>query len=496
MEPMLRASLATLAALALLGGLVVFAHPRPARRYQHVGLLLHHGVALSVAVAAALGALIGGGDGRSLLLCAAGPLLVLCLRDVAGARIVLLSLSLVVTGLVLQALILLRVAPVLWASPVCAVAALVCGAGAVACMHRRRQLAAPRAHALLLSQAIALSVMALGALSASAAGAFGAGTWAVAVGAAGAMATAGRLQPLSPPGGRELCAALVVVVLGLVAGASAGVSAAESFAVVSPVALVSLAAFALVRAVGLGGWPAHQRGHQGASADVVPRAAVSPALGEGAAGHDRLLAVAEPANAQLPSAQALAAMSPLLDDALLRRPGRPHITARVSARRLLDAALDKARSAQPWHKGRRQDLEPVEVIIAEGDSDIDCDPAELADALCAVLDNALRARALAADINMQVIVRGGDATVTFEVSDTHGHLASAPEATARMTNDDAPFMNPRNDVARPGLGVSLARARLLVQRNGGTLSMRTSAAGCHVQVTMPRRMHRDIVGQA
>ena len=52
------------------------------------------------------------------------------------------------------------------------------------------------------------------------------------------------------------------------------------------------------------------------------------------------------------------------------------------------------------------------------------------------------------------------------------------------------------DLDRPGLGVSLARARLLVEKNGGKLLTRSSAEGSTVQLTMPRRMTKGTVGQA
>lgn len=470
MEPMLRASLATLAALSVLGGLAALARPLSGLRLERVGLLLHHGVALGTAIAAALGALLGGGDGRPLLLCAAGPLLVLCLQDVVSARAALWSVPLVAGGLVVQALIMLRVVPVLWAAPVCAVGGLAAAAGALACLVRRRQLAVPRARALVASQGIALSILAVGAFSAVVPGPLGAGTWAIAVGAAGAIGTAGRLNPHAPPGVRELFAAFLVFALALVAGAAAGANVAASFVVAAAAALSSLAAFALVRA----------------TFDVARRAI--PRLELDAGG--------DVTGAQLPSAQALAAMSPLLDDALLRRPGRPRVIARVPARRLLDAALEKARSAQPSSKGRREDLLRVEVVAAETDIDIDADAADLAEALCAVLDNALRVRALHPDVKVQVHLRGSAAAVTFEISDTMPDGADAAAMSAGIPDPDAPFMNPRVDVDRPGLGVSLARARLLVERNGGKLLTRSSAEGSFVQVTMPRRMQKGAVGQA
>jgi signal transduction histidine kinase len=138
------------------------------------------------------------------------------------------------------------------------------------------------------------------------------------------------------------------------------------------------------------------------------------------------------------------------------------------------------------------------VVAQETDIDVDGDPADLSEALCAVLDNALRARALHPDVKVQVQLRGSAAAVTFEISDMipEGAEGAEPLAAMGIPDPEAPFLNPRVDVDRPGLGVSLARARLLVERNGGKLLTRSSAEGSFVQVTMPRRMQKGAVGQA
>lgn len=484
MEPMLRASLATLAALSVIGGLAALARPTEGRRFERIALLWPHGVALGVAIFAVLGALLGSGDGRPLLLCALGPLLVLCLRDVVSARTALWSIPLVALGLVLQALLMLRLVDVIWGSPACLIGGFACALGAVACAMRRRQLDIPRARALIESQATALSIAGVGAFVAAIPGEMGASTWAVAVGAAGAVATAGRLSPSAPPGVRELFAAFLVFSLALVASAAAGVDVARSFVAAAATSLASLAAFTLVRSTFDVARRALPRSHGGARA-----------LERGEGG--RRPASDDTTGTQLPSGQALAAMSPILDDALLRRPGRPRVIARVPARRLLDAALEKARSAQPSTKGRREDLLRVEVVAQENDIDVDGDPADLAEALCAVLDNALRARALHPDVKVQVQLRGSAAAVTFEISDVLPEGAEPHEpASAGIPDPEAPFMNPRVDVDRPGLGVSLARARILVERNGGKLITRSGAEGSFVQVTMPRRMQKGAVGLA
>jgi hypothetical protein len=467
MEPLLRASLATLATLSVLGGVAAMVRPSAERRLERIALLLHHGVSLGVALAAGLGALLGGGDGRPLLLCAAGPLLVLCLQDAVSARVALLSVPLVATGLVAQALVLLGVAPPELAGPICAgIGVGACAAGAGVCLVRRRSQPVPRARSLLASQATALFVAAFGALIGLLPADLGSGLWAVGLGAAGAIGTAGRLSPSAPPGARDLVGALVVFALVLVVGAAAPLSVLHTLIGATWCSFVSLGAFTLVRA----------------SVDARPRPA-----------RDAKTALSD---AALPSAPALAAMSPLLDDAVLRRPGRPRVIARVPARRLLDAALEKARSAQPvTQRGRRDDLLRVEVVASDGDIDVDGDPADLAEALCAVLDNALRMRAQQPDVKVQVHLRGSPASVTFEIADSLPEGAEPPPG-AGIPDADGPFLHPRADVDRPGLGVALARARILVERNGGKLLTRSSAEGSTVQVTMPRRMQKGAMGQA
>lgn len=467
MEPLLRASLATLAALSIFGGIAAVARPGGERRLERIGLLLHHGVSLGVALAAALGSLLGGGDGRPLFLCAAGPLLVLCLQDAVSARVALLSVPLVAVGLLAQALVLLGVVPGVLVGPMCAGLGVgACSAGAVACFMRRRSQPVPRARALLASQATALLVAALGGLVGLLPAELGGGVWAVGLGAAGAVATAGRLSPSSPPGLRDVLGGLAVAALVLVVGVAAPLAPAQAILGGLFLGLASLAAHTLVRA----------------SFDRRPASASSTTRTD--------------TEATLPSPSALGAMSPLLDDALLRRPGRPRVIARVPARRLLDAALERARSAQPvTTKGRRDDLLRVDVVGGDADIDVDGDPADLAEALCAVLDNALRARADQPDTKVQVHLRGSAAAVTFEIADMLPEGAEPPPG-AGIPDADGPFLHPRADVDRPGLGVALARARILVERNGGKLLTRSSAEGSTVQVTMPRRIQKGSFGQA
>lgn len=466
LEPALRASLATLAALSVLGGATAVARPAPGRRVERLGLLLHHGVSLGVAVAAALGAMLGGGDGRPLLLCAVGPLLVLCLQEAISARLALWTVPLVVVGLLTQGLTLLGVLPALLAGPTASgLAAGACLSGAAACIWKRRETEVPRVRVLLASQAAALFVAAFGAGLGIAPPEVQGGLWAVAIGAAGALGTAARLAPASPPGLREVAGGGAVALLALVVGLALPLSAGATALLALWAALSSTAVFALARA--------------------LLDARASP----------RLLRAETSTTASLPSPAALGVMAPLFDDALLRRPGRPSVMVRVPARRLLDAALDRARAAQPVARGRRDEALRVEVVAGDSDIDVDGDATDLAEALCAVLDNALRVRAQHPEARVQVHLRGSPSAVTFEVSDLLPE-GSAPLADAGIPDAEAPFLHPRPDLDRPGLGVSLARARVLVEKNGGKLLTRSSAEGSTVQLTLPRRMTRGTVGQA
>jgi signal transduction histidine kinase len=132
-------------------------------------------------------------------------------------------------------------------------------------------------------------------------------------------------------------------------------------------------------------------------------------------------------------------------------------------------------------------------IAGDAEVDVDGDPVELSEALCAVLDNALRLKAKNPEMKVQIYLRGGPGHVTFEVSD---HKQSEAKAPSLGPNPDVPFFGASNDADRPGLGVGLARARLLVEKNGGKLLTRTTTEGSCVQLTIPRRMQKQAVGHA
>ncbi len=169
-------------------------------------------------------------------------------------------------------------------------------------------------------------------------------------------------------------------------------------------------------------------------------------------------------------AHSVGGVVPLVDDAHLRRPTSPRIMSRTAARRLLDAAIERAWRAQPEASGPP----PVEIMDVAIDADIDGDAHELATALCAVLNSAFStSSSTMTQPLLKVTVRAAAHTVSFEVtpgSDDHAWR---------------PFFD--------GDGVSMERARLIVERHGGQLHARR---GSDVQITLPRRVVRGPVGIA
>jgi hypothetical protein len=162
------------------------------------------------------------------------------------------------------------------------------------------------------------------------------------------------------------------------------------------------------------------------------------------------------------------AMAPVLDHDGLRRALRPRVLARTSARRLIDAAVDRAWRASATARGRP----PID-IVGE-DVDVDGDAGELAEALCTVLDHALQRRGPGPDPRITITLRTAPATVGVELDGVA--LADGP----------APF--PGGDGADSG-DLALARARVLIERHGGQLHVRHSGRGA-VHVTLPRRVQQ------
>ena len=262
--------------------------------------------------------------------------------------------------------------------------------------------------------------------------------WAAIVGAAIACGTAARAGAM-PTAARDL--AIVVV-------------ATAMFLIALPLPLVPVAFAAVVVAVVLGG-----------TVDLR-RTAAAPASLTADATHDAVISV-QPG---------IAGFAPLLDDAHQRRPQRPRIFSRAGARRLIDVAIDRAWRAQPAGRGRA----PVDISGGD-DIDIDGDAGELAEALCAIVDNALREQSRHSDRRIAVVIRATAHTVAFEIDD-----GSAPA----LVGEWRPFLvSGVVDVERPGYGVALARARLLLERHGGQLSL-GRGAGAVVHVTLPRRLQR------
>ncbi len=295
----------------------------------------------------------------------------------------------------------------------------------------------------------------------------GTGLWAVLFGAATALLTSARVRPFTPPTAREGVAALFAGVVLTFAGASRG-SPGDAFVYGAEAALVVLAVLAVSRPLLVA------RALPGRQAAPPPSASAPERQEAGA----------------LISEGALAHMSPMLDDALMLRPARPRVNARVTAKRLLEASLERARAAHPL--ARRAQL-AVDVREDDADVDVEGDPGELAEALCAVLDNALCLKREHPALYVRVHVRGSPGYVTFEVSDDLAEQAGVVEgAGPRPTR---PFSSARGG-ERPGLGVGLARAKLLVERHGGELLARRTSEGSCVQLTLPRRRTRSVFGVA
>jgi hypothetical protein len=442
-------SLLLLLAVAVVNVVVVLRAPVP--RGEKLGLLLFQLVLACVAAGGVVSSLFGvEGAARSLLACAAAPLAVVLVRVPAAelsprwASVFFrtwggaLAIALMGAGLVGEALFVTGlVGPWIAAVPN-VVVVVVAGLLVRSALARRAGAASALARARAVDDAVAAGF--LGLASIAAAISTDARAWAPLLGIAASLATAARVA-VAPPDRRDVAVVCVGVALG---------------ALFVPPGLLPLLGGSLAVAV-IGG----------RALLVPPRSTTST--------QQPMAGLAVPAG--------LGGLAPVLDDALLRRPCRPRVMARTPARRLLDAALERAQRAQPQHRGRP----PIDVNAVEGDADVDGDPSELAEALCVVLDNALRQQARHPWAKVSVIVRAATQTVSFEINDT------APG----ISEGETPFAAARtDDVDRPGLGVSLARARLLVERHGGQLHARHGPEGSAVQLTLPRRLARSGVGVA
>ncbi|MDP2339423.1 MAG: ATP-binding protein [Deltaproteobacteria bacterium] len=437
-------SLLLLLAVAVVNVVVVLRAPVP--RAEKLGLLLFQLVLACVATGGVVSSLFGVvGAARSLLACAAAPLAIVLVRSPAmeiSPRLATwggaLAMVLMGAGLVGEALFLSGFVGAHVAAVPAVVVVVIAGLLVQSAWQRRASVPGALARARAVDDAVAAGFLGVAALGAAVS--VDARAWAPALGIAASLATASRVA-IAPPDRRDV----VVVVVGVALGA-----------LFVPLGLLPLLAGAVGVAV-IGG----------RAMLVPPRSTTSV--------QQPLPGLAVPAG--------LGGLAPVLDDALLRRPGRPRVMARTPARRLLDAALERAQRAQPQHRGRP----PIDVNATEGDADVDGDPSELAEALCVVLDNALRQQARHPWAKVSVVVRAATQTVSFEINDT------APG----ISESETPFAAARtDDVDRPGLGVSLARARLLVERHGGQLHARHGPEGSAVQLTLPRRLARSGVGVA
>lgn len=436
-------ALALLFVTAALNALVIARSP--ATRGEKLALLLLQLMLGCVAAGATLTDSVLGplpGAGRSLLTCAAGGLLIVIAgTTLSNQKLVerfsaFLFAALLLSGLAAETALVTRLAGAWVVVLPCAVAVATAAALVHLSVTRLRAAKSVLQRTRAANDAVAAGL--LGLAAGVAGGLLTSHLWAGILAAAAALATA-RVVP-APPDRRDVA----VVVCAFVVSA-----------VVVDWPVLPLLGCAIAVAV-----------VAGRSLLIPPRTSVAVPV----------------ALTGVPAPEGLSGVLPLLDDALLRRPGRPRVLARTPARRLLDAALDRAQRAQPQHRGRP----PIDVSVGEGEADVDGDPSELAEALCAVLDNALRQQARHPWAKISVVVRAAAQTVSFEVNDT------APDSGHA---DDVPFMAGRlDDVDRPGLGVSLARARLLIEKHGGQLHARHGPEGSAVHLTLPRRLGRSGVG--
>lgn len=219
----------------------------------------------------------------------------------------------------------------------------------------------------------------------------------------------------------------------------------------------------------------------GASGSIVAAAAVATGavVGQGLFGQPAPRAVGRAMDGLRAAAEPPAGVFgiiPLLDHEGLRRATRPRVLARTSARRLIDAAIDRA-----WRAAGARGRPPIDVAGGE-DVEVDGDAGELAEALCSILDHALQGRPSDADGRIMITLRTAPATVGIEFDGV------ALPQRAR------PFMDGVEDASGAG-DLVLARARVLIERHGGQLHVRSGGRGA-VHLTLPRRVQRGTVGLA
>ena len=438
-------------------------------RFEAIGMGLFIVVVACVGVGGALSLALRDdvvGDGRALIGCAVGPLLALVWRGTLSSRVggVLLGVAstvLLVLGLAGQSLAIVPVAAAPMVVTSSLVAALLASLAAAAQAFRLGRLQPSRLlRARPLGEAAGALVFGLASLSALLT-LSGDHSWGLtrlwpalcALGVVLLVQARAAKVPLLPRDG-----AIVLVGIGL-------------FLVALPVPQALFAA--VVAAVGL-----------------VLGGALEPMVA--LVRTTTTTTTTTPLALPEPGAMAgVGGLPPLLDDAIQRRPSRPRILSRTSARRLVDAAVDRAWRSQP-HVASSKRRAPVDIQGGD-DADVDGDAAELAEALCAIVDNALRHQASRTDTpdgRVNVVVRAAAQTVSFEVDDAGGH----PDQQAGSWR---PFIDAvaTADGDRPGYGVSLSRARLLVERHGGQLHVRSGDEG-GVQITVPRRVSRGPIGIA
>lgn len=463
----IRSGLLLFALLTLLSAV-----PVVLRRLRPPPLAVMHAQGLALVLALIVSTLTGEGDARPLLLPYFVGLGLVALGGAgpAGTRPVPRALARAGLGLGFVGVLATGVTLFSLELPLAARVVLALLAGAFGGLTTWRTLARAKAagseverradQAAALATALAALTIGVALVSSGLASA----RWAPWLALAAALTTATRVPPFVPPTVREGISALFIGLALLFASAAPSLTGSLQRGVEGGV--VALAVLAASRPLLVArGRPPRRRD----AASERPKAPPS-LLAEAAIGH----------------------MSPMLDDALLQRPSRPRVNARVTARRLLDSSLESARAAGP--PGRRS--LGVDVYEDDADLDVEGDPGELAEALVAVLDNALRLKQEHPALALRVHVRGSPTHVTFEVEDDLArHMEGAEVPRPHFT----PFAQTRGEGARSdglSVGVGLARAKLLVERHGGVLLARRTADGSCVQLTVPRRRVRRPYGLA
>jgi hypothetical protein len=442
MSPLLMVLLACVGCIAIVvrGGL---------GRFEQLGVVLFVVVVACVGCGGLLSSSFAPSDladGRALIACIMGPLLALAWRSEltssrAGGVAAVVAACLLVTGLLSHAAALVSspVAPIaVGGSLILAIAtAVVATAGS---WRVARSVPSTLWRARITLEALAVAFVGSAALLA------GVGvvtstsldaSWPAVCGLGAALATSARASAVP----------LMTRDLGLVTGA-----AAWAALISQNVATAAAVATGVVVTHGLLG-PL-----------VLPQRRAASSTPSGSPG------VAAPA--AVPAG--LFGLIPIGDEGATKAPTRLRVQVRTPARRLIDVAVDRA-----WRGVSPTRARPSVEVVGGDEVDVDGDPGELAESLSAVFSSALRARE-PHDPRLCILVRSAPTTLSIEVEETGLVMSAAPVFEV-------------DDDGVPTTAVSLARAKGLIERSGGTFHVRGRGA---LHLTLPRRPMRPPMGLA